>query len=420
MPDSLSVNTFLLPLASLGVLAYTHWWWSILKHWIPTDLTHPKSTPPSAQPLSNQTENNPPVSTIIPFRNEAQRIPRLLNSLGKIQAPPSWEIIFCNDHSNDNTVNIIQHFIETHPQLNAKILTLSESEQGKKWALSAGIAAAQHEIIHTTDADCGLQPEIYLHLLQHIQQPHVHLVLGRVEFLTQFTMRHSNAVESNQTFTPVAQKTVRNFPNQLLQNYQLIENSVLIALGYTELLKNNPAAANGANLMFKKSRFLQLGGYQGNMQHASGDDVFTLEKFLLNNPQSVAFCKHPQAAVITEVENNFIDFKNQRIRWMKKSFLQKSQKTARKQTFMGLSLFGLWVIAAVSVFSAHYETMALLWLGKLCVDAACVSILLRDHPQKPSVLNILFCSILQILWLPTLGLLSANKKFLWKGRAHNA
>ena len=63
-------------------------------------------------------------------------------------------------------------------------------------------------------------------------------------------------------------------------------------------------------------------------------------------------------SVTKDVESDFDVFKNQRIRWMKKTFLQKTQKTALKQTFMGLFLLGFWVIAIEAVLSGHYESMA--------------------------------------------------------------
>jgi len=426
MLTHLTAKTLLLPLASLGVIAYINWWWSILKHWLPissqtseltgeigstTDLQAREATAFTTTKIEGLT-------TLIPFRNEALRIQPLLNSLSKIQVPGAWEIVFCDDHSNDESVDIIRNFIATNPQLNVKIIHLAAAENGKKSALSTGITEAKFDIIHTTDADCRLHPNLYFHLLKSIQQPNVELVLGRVEFITHFDSQRHN-IHSNLE-SPAEQKGSSQNTHRLLQQYQLIENSALIALGYSEFLKKNPAAANGANLMFKKSAFLHLGGYHGNTQYASGDDVFTLEKFILHNPDSVAFCTHPQASVISDVESDFDVFKNQRIRWMKKTFLQKTQKTALKQTFMGLFLLGFWVIAIEAVLSGHYESMALLWLGKLCVDAACVSLLLRNHPQKPCLPDIIYCSILQIFWLPTLGLHAANKQFSWKGRSHSA
>jgi len=437
MLTHLTAKTLLLPLASLGVIAYINWWCSILKHWLPissqtSDLTDEIRSTTDLQALEATaftTTKIEGLTTLIPFRNEALRIQPLLNSLSNIQAPGPWEIVFCDDHSTDESVEIIQNFIAQNPQLNVKIIHLSAAENGKKSALSAGITAAKFDIIHTTDADCRLHPNLYFHLLKSIQQPNVELVLGRVEFITHFDSQqhniHSN-LESQRHLnnpnleSPAEPKRSSQNTHRLLKQYQLIENSALIALGYSEFLKKNPAAANGANLMVKKSAFLHLGGYHGNTQYASGDDVFTLEKFILHNPDSVAFCTHPQASVISDVESDFDVFKNQRIRWMKKTFLQKTQKTALKQTFMGLFLLGFWVIAIEAVLSGHYESMALLWLGKLCVDAACVSLLLRNHPQKPCLPDIIYCSILQIFWLPTLGLLAANKQFSWKGRSHSA
>ena len=437
MLTHLTAKTLLLPLASLGVIAYINWWWSILKHWLPissqtSELTGEIGSTTDLQALESTAFTIPKIeglTTLIPFRNEALRIQPLLNSLSKIQGPGAWEIIFCDDHSTDKSVDIIQNFIAKNPQLNAKIIHLLAAENGKKSALSAGITEAKFDIIHTTDADCRLHPNLYFHLLKSIQQPNVELVLGRVEFITHFDSQQPEInpnLESQGHFintnleNPAEQKGSNQNTHRLLQQYQLIENSALIALGYSEFLKKNPAAANGANLMFKKSAFIHLGGYHGNTQHASGDDVFTLEKFILHNPDSVAFCTHPQASVISDVESDFDVFKNQRIRWMKKTFLQKTQKTALKQTFMGIFLLGFWVMAIEAVLSGHYESMALLWLGKLCVDAACVSLLLRNHPQKPCLPDIIYCSILQIFWLPTLGILAANKQFSWKGRSHSA
>lgn len=424
MLTHLTTHSLLLPLASLGVLAYAQWWWSILKHWLPISTDSSMKTDEKITEIhsnhsiqrKNHTFTQNGITTLIPFRNEAHRIHSLLNSLKKIEVPVNWEIIFCDDHSHDLSIDIIQKFINNNPQLDAKIIQLSESEKGKKSALTAGINVAQFDIIHTTDADCALHPNIYWHLIRSIQEPNIDLVLGRVEFLIDLENKTGLTKENPENSRVVLGEN----KNRHLQQYQLIENSALIALGYTEFLKKNPAAANGANLVFRKSAFLSLGGYQGNNQFASGDDVFTLEKFILNNPESVAFCTHPHASVVSEVETTFNDFKNQRIRWMKKTFLQKTQKTALKQVFMGLFLLSFWVIAIEAVLSAHYETMALLWLGKLCVDAACVSLLLRNHPQKPCLLDIFVCSIFQILWLPTLGVLAANKQFQWKGRAHSA
>ncbi|NBV37902.1 MAG: glycosyltransferase, partial [Bacteroidetes bacterium] len=56
----------------------------------------------------NHTFTQNGITTLIPFRNEAHRIHSLLNSLKKIEVPVNWEIIFCDDHSHDLSIDIIQ------------------------------------------------------------------------------------------------------------------------------------------------------------------------------------------------------------------------------------------------------------------------------------------------------------------------
>ena len=54
MLTHLTATSLLLPLAALGVIAYIHWWWSILKHWLPisslrTEYLNETNTSPPKQ-----------------------------------------------------------------------------------------------------------------------------------------------------------------------------------------------------------------------------------------------------------------------------------------------------------------------------------------------------------------------------------
>ena len=64
------------------------------------------------------------------------------------------EIIFVNDHSNDNSINELLN----HKMQNLRILNLSKNEFGKKKAISFGVHNASGDIILATDADCFLLP----------------------------------------------------------------------------------------------------------------------------------------------------------------------------------------------------------------------------------------------------------------------
>ena len=380
----------LLIYTSIILVGYAYWWQSFLRpyhHW-KSQPVHPMNKTP-----------NVGLSILIPFRNEAHRIEPLLKSLQHIQFPPSAELLFCDDHSTDSTTAIIEQY-RAHFTVESRILALPTNQNGKKSALQLGINQSKYPVIFTTDADCTLHPACILTLLAKMESEQAHLVLGSVEYLWSDS-------------TP--EKSSRTSP---LQVYQCIENAVLSAIGWVESQKHNAAVANGANMMFNKASFNELGGYQGHEHIGSGDDVLTLEKFLLSPNHKVVHASHSNAVVYTAYETEFRSFFNQRMRWMKKTFLQKTQKTALKQTLVGLFMISVWVITGISVYRGTYETLAFVWLGKLLVDSAGVHILCKKELPNPFVVALV--SALQVLWLPLLAVAAATIPYRWKARPYRA
>lgn len=95
-----------------------------------------------------------PVSVVICARNELKN---LRNNLPKIleQDYKKYQVIVVNDCSWDETENFLEEYADAYPHL--KIVTIKEQERykhGKKFAVTLGIKAAEHEIILLTDADC--------------------------------------------------------------------------------------------------------------------------------------------------------------------------------------------------------------------------------------------------------------------------
>jgi cellulose synthase/poly-beta-1,6-N-acetylglucosamine synthase-like glycosyltransferase len=393
---------FSLWISGAALVAYAFWWTTFLRPWIKLKkIQHLENGELSI--LNGSTESAPfkkQLTIIIPFRNESQRISPLLKSLTQLQFSGDLEVIFCNDHSTDNGTEIIQEWSEQQ-SFDIKILNASPSEIGKKAALAMGISHAMHPIILTTDADCCFHPNNANEMLNALISNEADLAIGRVDYLWVNDQLHNKKGRNN-----------------LLQVYQQMENQALIAIGFAESQKHNAAVANGANLMFKKQAFIDLGGYQGHEHIASGDDIFTLEKFILSPIHKITYVQHPSATVYTPLETRWDSFFHQRMRWMKKTFLQKTQKTALKQVLVGLFMIFIWVMSAIAVLSAHYETLAFVWLGKLLVDSAGVHILLSNN--KPNPICVLLASAAQVLWLPALAITSTWSKYQWKNRQHTA
>ncbi len=92
------------------------------------------------------------VSIIICARNEAanliENLPFFLS-----QKNVAFELIVVNDHSEDETLNILKKFNTDHPELIIVDL-FGEKTPGKKQALRKGIELARFENILVSDADC--------------------------------------------------------------------------------------------------------------------------------------------------------------------------------------------------------------------------------------------------------------------------
>lgn len=83
------------------------------------------------------------LSIIIPVRNEEFIIKKIVNELQTKLKIPSYEIIFINDFSTDNTVKVIEELIKTKPEINVS----NNNRQGLGGAISLGISKASGEII---------------------------------------------------------------------------------------------------------------------------------------------------------------------------------------------------------------------------------------------------------------------------------
>ena len=83
------------------------------------------------------------LSIIIPVRNEELIIKKIVDELQTKLKIPSYEIIFINDFSTDNTVKIIEELIKTKPEINVS----NNNRKGLGGAISQGISKASGEIV---------------------------------------------------------------------------------------------------------------------------------------------------------------------------------------------------------------------------------------------------------------------------------
>jgi len=101
-------------------------------------------------------------SIVIPFRNEGNNLPKLLDSIFNLNYPKTmFEVILVDDGSDDDSVSIIENILHTsrknqNPRIDTIRIIQNErtSKSPKKDAITMAIKASKHNWIVTTDASC--------------------------------------------------------------------------------------------------------------------------------------------------------------------------------------------------------------------------------------------------------------------------
>jgi glycosyltransferase involved in cell wall biosynthesis len=107
------------------------------------------------------------LSIIIPMYNEQESLDSLFVELsGLFGQEAETEIIFINDGSSDNTLNILESKIKNYPTWS--VINLYRN-YGKSVALQAGFDNSKGEIIATMDADLQDNPKEIHHLIEELE-----------------------------------------------------------------------------------------------------------------------------------------------------------------------------------------------------------------------------------------------------------
>ncbi len=136
------------------------------------------------------------ISVVVPVFNEEGNIANLHKEIVDICQSNGYEfeIIFVDDGSVDNTVNVCKTL---HP---LKLIRLRRNF-GQTAAMDAGIKAAQNDYIVTMDGDGQNDPADIPHMIEHLEQNNLDVVSGwrknrKDTFMKRFTSRGANLLRS--------------------------------------------------------------------------------------------------------------------------------------------------------------------------------------------------------------------------------
>lgn len=117
------------------------------------------------------------ISVVIPLYNEAESLPELTAWIERVMSANgfSYEIIFVNDGSSDNSMEVIRSLAAKNPSIHA--VSFSRN-YGKSPALNTGFARANGDVVITMDADLQDSPDEIPELYRMIAEEGYDLVSG--------------------------------------------------------------------------------------------------------------------------------------------------------------------------------------------------------------------------------------------------
>lgn len=287
-------------------------------------------------------KNNVKASVLIAARNEEKNIGNLLKSLyNQTFSKELFEVIIIDDHSEDETISIVENFLKEHKDINLKFF--KAEKEGKKHAISQALHLAENELILVTDADCFLKETWIESIVNFYKEKKCKMILA-----------------------PVLLSPAETF----FEKIQVLEHLSLIGSTAGSANIGFPVMCNGANMAYEREAALEVEKFRKDFNIPSGDDMFLMEQFVKNyGHQSVKFLLSKSAIVETKTCKTVSEFFRQRRRWVSKTKAYTSWKilaTAFIVLFFNLSIVSLFVSSFF--IPALWSLYFLLTLLKFFID----------------------------------------------------
>ncbi len=342
---------------------------------------------------SDSSEVKTRFSVVVPLRNEAENLSKLLTSFENIKYSYSlFEIIFVDDDSTDNSASIINKWrMQNTAIATTMIENVRMSNSPKKDAINRAIPIAQFEWIITTDADCKWNQNSFATYDNYIQKNDVKMIAS-----------------------PVIYEKAKDF----LERFQQMDLISLQATTIGSFGLNKAFMANGANFAYQKAFLKELNGFESDNSIASGDDVFLLQKAFAKYPQHVQYLKSEDTIVTTSAETSWNKLFYQRVRWASKATSYQSEYGEMLAVFVFLGNLSV----VVSVILAVFNLLPLVILVNLIIIKYAVDLWLLTLGNKFLKAEKFVIPLLSAIIYPFFSVLIGfyilvfGMKYNWKGR----
>ena len=336
------------------------------------------------QKIDDPEFNSPSISIIVSVRNEYDRITPLLKSFeSQKNISNKIELTFIDDHSTDDTYNKLKSWTLSSV-LNAKVIALEDEKKGKKNAITYGVSISKSDYILSLDADIYFNSDFLQIICSYISNYKDFYIIPVVEN------------DSGNVFS-------------IIESFMLS----LVTMGSAKL--KFPLLANGAAMLFKKSSFNDLQPFVNNQHISSGDDIFLLQSFKMNDKYFEAISPK-DAIVFTESPKKYKHYVSRALRWSGK--MKFSSLYLTKLVGLLVLLTNYLALGLLIILLFHPSLLLLFMvLGKFFIDFIGLLFMVNIYGN----ISLLVYSPLMMLFYPfhlliLLMMSFFNLKKSWKGR----
>ncbi|MGQ9643484.1 MAG: glycosyltransferase, partial [Ignavibacterium sp.] len=313
------------------------------------------------------------------FKNESANLKTLLKSLSSLNYPKDrYEVIFVDDGSTDNSVEIIKNFTEKNFHL---ISAMNKKLPGKKGALEIGISYASFDTIVLTDADCAPEDDWLLSISKKMSEG-FDLIFG---------------------YSPLY------YDDKFISKFSSYENLRNYVLYFASSGLCVPYSATSRSMAFTKKAYQKLKGYQNTTETLSGDDDLFIREAVKHKLKISSF-RFGNDLVISKPSASFKDYFKQKSRHLKTSH----HYLIRHQILLALwhltniaSLLCIFLIPSSFIFSLPVGT-------KILTDIFTINVAKKKLPHNFSWYDVLYLQPVYELFLIINFINSFLRKDKWK------
>ena len=301
------------------------------------------------------------ISIVICYHNEAQNIP---DTVPKIESQTFNELILVDDNSIDQTLSLL----EKYQNESIQVIAIKKETLGKKYALSRGIDAANHDHILLTDADCIPSSDEWS---RHMSSKQAAFVLG---------------------YGPMMRL------KGLVATFSRYE-TYLTAIQYLSYaLIGKPYMGVGRNLRISKKMFAENQDKIQGRNLMSGDDDLLINA--LADGQNTKICIHPESFMYSRPQNTWPTFFRQKSRHISTSTHYKLEHQVLLTLFSGSQiLFYLAIIFAIFTGTISLKLALILILCKWLVQQAVNVAIMKKLREFDLIWKFPFLDIIHFIYL---------------------